>query len=277
MVDSVLVTSLKAVCLPAAITLLSAFSALFLKVSKNVESALGHFAAGVVLSACANELLPMVSGKEVGIWPLSLGFLGGMGLMMLVRKCFPEDDDDDDDDDKKEALLEAAAPSKDGGTMPWATVIPMAIDFVLDGILMGLSFAAAAGSGDDTESSEDSGPSAGLIIVISLSVEKITLGSSTTLAMIKSGVSKFTALGVVTALAASMFLGAAFGATVVASLQGTPIFYSAIAFGVASLLWLVTEELLEEAHEVKDTTMTPVYFFAGFLIPMVLDKLGGGD
>jgi len=269
MVSEVLQQTLKGCVLPAAITLLSAVSALYLKISKNVESSLGHFAGGVVLSACANELLPKVSGDDCGIGALSLGFGGGMLLMMAVRKFFPEDDDDDDDDDdKKESLLEGgkAAEPKGDGAIPCGTVVPMIIDFVLDGVLIGLGYAAGGGDGDS-----------GFILVVSLSVEKITLGSSTTFAMKKKGVSTPKALAVVIMLAASMFAGGAIGATVVASLQGQPIFYSAIAFGVAALLWLVTEELLEEAHSVKDTPMTPVYFFAGFLIPMVLDKLGGGD
>lgn len=268
MTNQVLAESLKACGLPAAITLLSALSALFITISKNVQSSLGHFAGGVVLSACANELLPMLSGDDVGIMPLGGGFMGGMLLMMAVRKLFPEDDDDDDDDATKEGYQGLpSADSTSDGAVPWGTVVPMIIDYVLDGILIGLSYAASAGGGGGS----------GFIIVVSLSVEKITLGSSTTFAMKKKGVSTPKALFVVTMLAASLFVGAAFGATVVASLAGTSAFFAAIAFGVASLLWLVTEELMEEAHAVKDTSLTPVYFFAGFLIPMILDKLGGGD
>jgi len=267
---SVLATALKSCTLPAAITLISALSALALTISKNVESLLAHFAGGVVLSACANELLPMVSGHDVPVGALSGGFLAGMLLMMGIRKAFPEDDDDDDDDDAKDAgfkALPGGAPAGDGA-IPWGTVVPMFIDFIMDGILIGLSFAAGASSEDGDSSS------AGLIMVISLSVEKITLGSSTTFAMKKKGVSTFKALTVVTILAVSMYLGAAFGVIVVAALKGSSIFYSAISFGIAALLWLVIEELLEEAHETKDTTITPVAFFLGFLIPMVLDKLG---
>jgi len=268
MTNQVLVSSLKACGLPAAITLLSALSALFITISKNVESSLGHFAGGVVLSACANELLPKLSGDDVGIMPLCGGFMGGMLLMMAVRKFFPEDDDDDDDDAKKEGYQGLPSPPDTStGAIPWGTLVPMFIDFVLDGMLIGLSYAASGGGGGDS----------GFIIVVSLSVEKITLGSSTTFAMKKKGVSSAKALFVVTMLAASLFVGAAFGATVVASLAGTPAFFAAIAFGVASLLWLVTEELLAEAHETQDKALTPVYFFAGFLIPMILDKLGGGD
>jgi len=275
MTNPVLFTALSSCTLPAAITMISGISALFLTISKGVESMLGHFAGGVVLSACANELLPMLSGDDVSIGALSGGFMGGMLLMMFIRKMFPDDDDDDDDDAAKEPDFKAL-PADGDGAVPWGTVVPMFIDFVMDGILIGLSFAAAAGSSSD-EDGDSSGSSAGLIMVISLSVEKITLGSGTTFAMKKAGCSSKMALFVVGLLAASMYVGGFFGVTVVAALKGSQIFFSAIAFGVAALLWLVIEELLAESHETKDTTLTPVFFFGGFLIPMVLDKMGGGD
>jgi ZIP family zinc transporter len=43
-----------------------------------------------------------------------------------------------------------------------------------------------------------------------------------------------------------------------------------LGFGVASLLYLVTEELLAEAHEVPDTPVVTATFFAGFLLPIII-------
>ncbi len=43
-----------------------------------------------------------------------------------------------------------------------------------------------------------------------------------------------------------------------------------LGFGVASLLYLVTEELLAEAHEEPDTPLVTSTFFAGFLLPLVM-------
>ncbi len=44
-------------------------------------------------------------------------------------------------------------------------------------------------------------------------------------------------------------------------------------FGVAALLYLVTEELLVEAHEVPETAATTSMFFVGFLLLLVIDLL----
>lgn len=43
-----------------------------------------------------------------------------------------------------------------------------------------------------------------------------------------------------------------------------------LAFGVAALLFLVTEELLNEAHEQAETPLLTSMFFVGFLVFMVL-------
>ncbi len=46
-----------------------------------------------------------------------------------------------------------------------------------------------------------------------------------------------------------------------------------IAFGTAALLFLVTEELLTEAHEVKESPLMTSAFFIGFLAVFLLELL----
>ena len=45
------------------------------------------------------------------------------------------------------------------------------------------------------------------------------------------------------------------------------------AFGLIALLYLVTEELLIEAHEIPDRPWVTALFFAGFLLLMVLEEV----
>ena len=54
----------------------------------------------------------------------------------------------------------------------------------------------------------------------------------------------------------------------------TAVFIDALlAFGVAALLYLVTEELLVEAHEGKETPAQAAMFFLGFILLFVIDML----
>jgi ZIP family zinc transporter len=52
-----------------------------------------------------------------------------------------------------------------------------------------------------------------------------------------------------------------------------PLMAAILGFGVSALLYLVTEELLLEAHDTPDTPLITATFFLGFLIPIVLAHL----
>jgi ZIP family zinc transporter len=49
-----------------------------------------------------------------------------------------------------------------------------------------------------------------------------------------------------------------------------PVLAAILGFGVSALLYLVTEDLLLEAHATADTPAITATFFLGFLIPLVL-------
>ena len=48
-----------------------------------------------------------------------------------------------------------------------------------------------------------------------------------------------------------------------------------LSFGLAALLFLVTEELLVESHREVDTHVSTVFFFGGFLILLLLGQQHG--
>ena len=67
-------------------------------------------------------------------------------------------------------------------------------------------------------------------------------------------------------------LGAALGAAALAGLPESDK-AAAFAFGLIALLYLVTEELLVEAHEKPDTAWGTALFFIGFLGLATIDEL----
>ncbi len=85
------------------------------------------------------------------------------------------------------------------------------------------------------------------------------------------GASKGKAILLMGGLGIMIMLGAGAG---FATIGATPAVLAAIlGFGVSALLYLVTEELLVEAHETADTPLITATFFLGFLIPLVLANL----
>lgn len=69
-------------------------------------------------------------------------------------------------------------------------------------------------------------------------------------------------------------MGAVVGVLLLSGLSGAAL-SAALAFGAAALLYLVTEELLVEAHEVLETPLTTALFFAGFLALLIIEILVG--
>jgi len=59
------------------------------------------------------------------------------------------------------------------------------------------------------------------------------------------------------------------------ALLPNPLLTGFFAFGLIALLYLVTEELLVEAHETPDRPWVTAMFFVGFLALLLLEEVIG--
>lgn len=138
---------------------------------------------------------------------------------------------------------------------PVGLVTLIGVDILIDGLVLGLAFA--------------SGQREGLVLGIALSVEVLFLGLAVTTAFGKI-TSRAKAIGATAGIALLLPVGALLGAP--AHALPPHMLSGLFAFGLIALLYLVTEELLVEAHEVKDRPVTTALFFAGFLLLVVLEE-----
>ena len=201
-----------------------------------LRSLLQHVAAGVVFAAVAGELLPRETHEHHPL-PVAIGFAIGVGLMLAIR-----------------AVTERGVERKGAGGLLAAT----AIDFAIDGLLVGIGFAA--------------GETTGILVTVALTLEALFLGLATIPALRKYGMGSGRAIGVVVGLAIALLAGAAVGALALAGVSGAP-FLVVLGFGSAALLYLVTEELLVEAHDVPETPLITAAFFVGFLALFVIEMV----
>lgn len=208
-----------------------------------VRSLILHFAAGVVFSVVAVELLPDIV-KTHATPPLIIGFAVGFLLMVGIRK-FTE---------PKEGKMVKSASSK----IPLSLLVAIGVDVFIDGLLLGIGFTA--------------GITEGIFLAIALGVELLSLGMATVTELGKNTVSRPKSLGLIASLAAVFFASAVLGATLLHSLshRASEVLLS---FGVSALLFLVTEELLTEAHEEKETVWHTSAFFFGFLLFLVFGMI----
>ncbi len=133
------------------------------------------------------------------------------------------------------------------------------VDILIDGLVLGIAFAAGA--------------KAGLLLTIALSVEVLFLGLAVTTELSETVKSRMRIVLIIAALVVLLPVGA-FIATPVASLPAHYI-TGFLSFGLIALLYLVTEELLVEAHETPDRPWVTAMFFVGFLLLLSLEEVMG--
>lgn len=223
--------------IPVISILIGGMTGLFQKPSGAFRSSALHFAAGVVFSVVAVELLPDIVKEHK---PIEVGIGFGLGIAtMLLIKYFAE---------KFESKSEE---NSDTNALPMGLLVALGIDMVIDGLLLGVGFAA--------------GNTEGILLSVALAFEVFSLGLAVVLACSKSNISKQKNLLILFILGMAFFVGSVLGITLLSSLS-QEMLELVLSFGLAALLFLVTEELLIEAHEEKETLLQTSMFFVGFLI-----------
>ena len=223
--------------IPAAVLLLGGGIAAVRRPGRQWTSYLQHFAGGVVLAALTTELLPGIMHRHAPI-AATIGFAIGTALMLTIRAVFGEEHEGKEGEEEGEVTA--------------SMVIAVGIDLLIDGFLIGLGFAAGARTG--------------VLLTFALSLEVLFLGLSTT------GAKPARTMGRMAAFAITLVAGAA-AAAGLARYMSDEVMEAALAFGAAALVYLVTEELLVEAHEVKETPVSAAMFSAGFLAIMIVDMV----
>jgi ZIP family zinc transporter len=142
---------------------------------------------------------------------------------------------------------------------PAGLLAAVGVDILIDGLVLGIGFAAGA--------------KVGLLLTIALTLEILFLGLTVASELGENIRSRLKIVGITAVLVLLLPIGAILAAPV-ATLP-SPVLTGFFAFGLIALLYLVTEELLIEAHETPDRPWVTAMFFAGFLALLVLQEMIG--
>lgn len=220
--------------IPALVALGGGILAMYWHPSHQMRSLIQHFAAGVVLAALAVELLPEIGREHAPGSVLIAAFAAG-SLFMYGMKLWT-------------MRLEAGdghAATKNG--LAWGLLVATFIDIAVDGFIIGAGFAA--------------GGETGMILSLGLSVELLFLG----LALTSESTKGWRIVAISGALAVTVLVCAVLG-NILLSGASNAVIAAALAFSAAALLYLVTEELLIEAHTVEEKPIATLVLFSGFLV-----------
>jgi len=228
--------------IPAATMTLAGIWATLRVPGENLRSALMHFAAGVVFAVVAVEFLPDLV-HEHSVLATAVGFTLGTAAMLGVRLW---------SETRAKKNLEKSE------TASGSLIVATAVDIVVDGLMLGIGFAAGAKQG--------------ILLTVALAFELISLGLAVVLELKQGRISRGRILSSIIALSGLFIFGAVAGSAALSLISGA-LLAGVIAFGAAALLFLVTEELLTEAHEVAENPLLTSAFFVGFLAVFLLELL----
>ena len=249
MATAALTETAKYVVIPLLAPAVGALIALRTKPNSQIKSLVRHITAGLVFAATAIELLPeLLKDKQ----PLAtvVGFVLGVGLLLLVNVLLGGHYHGDKDETEDHLHIDT-----EGSARFLTMFAATSVDVAIDGLLIGIAFAA--------------GLRQGRVLLLALTIEVLFVGLSLVVASQRRKLTKSKSF--VVAASPGIFLAAMalVGAQLLATLHGA-MHQAILAFGIAALLYLVTEGLLVEAHEAPDEPIEVVGFFVGFLIILAL-------
>ncbi len=199
------------------------------------RSAIQHFAAGLVFAVAATELIPdLQQNHRTGA--VIAGFCVGVAVMLLID-------------------VAAKRAERGPSSSPMPMLVVTGIDLVVDGLLLGIAFSE--------------GGAVGPLLTLALTMEMLGLGVALAVALLRAGERTVRVVATTFAVSCCVLVGGVLGSSLLSNL-GADALSVVLAFATAALLYLVTEELLTEAHETEDTPVLTAMFFVGFLVILVL-------
>jgi len=211
--------------LAAAVMLTTAAIAGRFRPSPATHSAMQHLAAGLICAVVAGELAPNAMKTGRPV-ELSVGFLAGLILMLSAK---------------------ALANRLNGERNQSGMLIALGLDVTIDGLLIGVAFALGASTGG--------------LFVFAFALEFVAVGLVIGAA---SAPRMARAIGTAAIVAAPVIPAAAVG-DVLLSPMSRPVEAGLMGFATSVCLYLVIEELMREAHAVREHPVANWLFFAGFL------------
>ena len=215
---------------PSVVLIITSVLANWIVPGVKVRSALQHLAAGIIFALIATEVVPeLLAGSHIGT--MVIGYILGIVFILGVRLL-----------DNK-----TGAESRSRGWIGLATT--GSVDLLIDGFLMGVAFSISHASG--------------ILLTIAIAFEVLFLGFTFSVSFAGKGLQKLSIFLILCFMAILVFLGGVLGYWILGVLE--PNWQvAAMAFGAVALLYLVTEELLVEAHEEGETSFGPLLLFIGF-------------
>ena len=231
----------------------------FLKkqISDSLQKILTGFAAGVMVAASFWSLLqPALESSEgmgkLSFVPAAVGFLIGVGFLLLLDEVTPHMHMDNQDEGPKSSLKRTTK-----------LILAVTLHNIPEGMAVGVVYAGwlAGGSGISRAGA--------LALALGIAIQNFPEGAIVSLPLRAEGMPK----------SKTFFYGVLSGAvepvaawvTIAAAAAVIPVMPYFLAFAAGAMMYVVVEELIPEMSEGKHSNAGTVAFSLGFVLMMILD------
>ena len=248
------------IAIPFIGTSLGSAMVLFLKgeMKPHLQKFLLGFASGVMIAASVWSLLmpsiDMAKGQGVVAWmPAAVGFLLGMGFLLLLDSVVPHLHIDSDKPEGVHAKLKKS-------TM---LVFAVTLHNIPEGMAVGVVFAGVM--------SEDSVVSmaGAFALSIGIAIQNFPEGAIISMPLASNGMSKRKAFAYGVGSGIVEPIGAAL--TILLTGMIVPLLPYLLAFAAGAMIYVVTEELIPEAQSGDHSNIGTIGVAIGFVLMMILD------
>ena len=246
--------------IPFAGTVLGAATVLFIgnKSADKVHNALLGFASGVMVAASVWSLLipAMNESADMGkmAWlPATIGFLLGVGFMLLLDTVTPHLHIDSDEPEGPKSKLGHSS----------MLVLAVTLHNIPEGMAVGV-VAAGALTGETGMTL-----AGGLALAIGLAIQNIPEGAIISLPLRSAGNSRGRAFGYGALSGLVEPIAAILTILCIEYISG--VFPYMLAFAAGAMIYVVVEELIPQAHKGSHSNIPTIAFAIGFALMMVLD------
>ena len=247
------------ILLPFIGTSLGAAMVFFLRgsISKNLQRLLTGFAAGVMVAASFWSLLqPALEGsqhmRKLSFVPAAVGFLVGMGFLLLLDEVTPHMHLDNEEEGPRTSLKRTTK-----------LILAVTLHNIPEGMAVGVVYADLI-SGNGLVSMTGA-----LVLAIGIAIQNFPEGAIVSMPLRAEGMPKRTTFlygvlsGAVEPAAALI--------TILASGFIASLLPYLLAFAAGAMFYVVVEELIPEMSEGEHSNLGTIAFSLGFVLMMVLD------
>ena len=252
-------------------TMLGSAFVFFMKdeMSVRLQKTLLGFASGVMVAASVWSLLipamemgvssqsSSVGEALVSVVPAAVGFLLGMGFLLMIDELTPHLHIGTDKPEGPRSRLSRTA----------MLALAVTIHNLPEGMAVGVVF---AGAGSDVSNISLAGA---IAVALGIAIQNVPEGAIISMPMRAAGNSKWKSFAIGSLSGAVEPVGAV-AVLLLASLL-TPVLPYMLTFAAGAMFYVVVEELIPEASSGQHSNLSTIGFAIGFVLMMVLDVVMG--